>query len=226
MPVFPVVLRRKEEFWFLQKVVWNYLIFPITYPGYLNMLYRVLDVLASPEEPFVTGRFMVSQTASSILSLLSLRDSIWSDTYQIFHVAHLWPDFQACWGMFALLLKHGHPGLIVDIPWSEYGWLYPGPAPLILPPNYHKCAPGLGSSQASGHRVMKSKGLRRGQLSSPFSLLLRENGTFDGQGTMTDPSEIWASSSSPAAAFPKVFSNQNWCVLGNGNSGRASPLSS
>ena len=226
MPVFPVVLRRKEEFWFLQKVVWNYLIFPITYPGYLNMLYRFLDVLASPEEPFVTGRFMVSQTASSILSLLSLRDSIRSDTSQIFHMAHLWPDFQACWGMFALLLKHGHPGLIVDIPWSEYGWLYPGPAPLILPPNYHKCAPGLGSSQASGHRVMKSKGLRRGQLSSPFSLLLRENGTFDGQGTMTDPSEIWASSSSPAAAFPKVFSNQNWCVLGNGNSGRASPLSS
>ena len=46
--------------------------------------------------------------------------------------------------------------------------------------HYHKCAPGLGSSQASGHPVMKSKGLRRGQLSSPFSLLLRENGIFDG----------------------------------------------
>ena len=68
--------------------------------------------------------------------------------------------------MFDLLLIYGHPGFNVEIPWSEYGWLYPGPAPLILPPNYHKCAPGLVSSQASGHRVMKSKGLRRGQLST------------------------------------------------------------
>ena len=92
--------------------------------------------------------------------------------------------------MFDLLLIYGHPGFNVEIPWSEYGWLYPGPAPLILPPNYHKCAPGLVSSQASGHRVMKSKGLRRGQLFHPFSLLLRENGTFDGQGTMTDEKHL------------------------------------
>ena len=33
---------------------------------------------------------------------------------------------------------------------------------------------------------------------------------------------IWSSSSSPAAPFPKVFSDQNWCVLGNGNSRRGS----
>ena len=33
---------------------------------------------------------------------------------------------------------------------------------------------------------------------------------------------IWASSPSPAASFPEVFSDQNWCVLGNGNSRRGS----
>ena len=148
------------------------------------------------------------------------------DICKIFPIAHLHSDFQACWSMFALLLKHGHPGLIVDIPWSKYGWLYPGPAPLILPQIITNVRRVWGALRPPSHRVMKSKGLRRGQLSSPFSLLLRENGTFDSQSTMTDPSKIWASSSSSAAAFPKVFSNQNWCVLGNGNSGRASPLSS
>ena len=96
---------------------------------------------------------------------------------------------------------------IVDIPWSEYGWLYPGQAaPLILPQIITNVRRVWGALRPPSHRVMKSEGLRRGQLSSPFSLLLRENGTFDdGQGTMTDPSEIWASSSSPVAArpFPK-----------------------
>ena len=92
---------------------------------------------------------------------------------------------------YRLLLILRHPDNIMDIPWSKHGWLYPGPAPLILPPNYHKCAPGLGfSSQAFPHPVMKSKGLRRGQLSSPFSLLLRENVTLDRQNRMMDDQHL------------------------------------
>ena len=94
-------------------------------------------------------------------------------------------------GFFTLLHILGHPG--VNLCSTKYvgqgraGYIPALPHSYSPPPNYHKCAPGLGSSQASGHHVMKSKGLRhRGQLSSPFSLLLRENGTFDGHGTMME----------------------------------------
>ena len=123
---------------------------------------------------------------------------------------------------YRLLLILRHPDNIMDIPWSKHGWLYPGLPRSYSPQIITNVRRVWGSARRPSPTLSWNLRVSDAANFLPHSHFYWEKMSLWTGRTGWWMTSIWPSSSSPAAPFPKVFSDQNWCVLGNGNSRRGS----